>query len=298
MVSFFPKKLKFIIFALRPKQWVKNLFLFLPLIFGRKLFEFPENLNVFLAFILFSVAASAVYLINDLIDVEYDRSHPTKSLRPIASGKVRRRSAVGVSTALILFSVFFSFILNSQFGWIVVTYFFLNLVYSKFIKNWVILDVFCLAFFFILRVIAGCVVASVDFSHWIILMTGLVALFLGFNKRRQDSVSIRRPTASHRGTLAKYNVRFIDQMITATTISMIVAYPLYAMDARTIREFGTNHLLFTVPFVYYGIFRYLYLIHRFSADGDPTRILFSDRLSQLNLALWVISCVGVVYFGI
>lgn len=284
--------------ALRPKQWIKNLFIFLPLIFGKKLFVFPTNLRSLFAFLLFSIAASVIYLINDIIDIKKDRLHPTKRLRSIASGRVSIKNAQCTASILGISSILFSFMLNINFGWIVVVYIIFNFIYSKILKEVVIIDIFCIGFFFLLRIFAGGFIVGVELSHWILILTLLLTLFLGFNKRRQELKLFRGKALSYRRVLSRYNIYFIDQVIAVITVSIVVAYMLYTVDARTIREFGSKHLIYTIPFVYYGIFRYLYLIHKLRKDGDPSRILLSDTKMQLNLALWIVVCILVIYFGI
>lgn len=281
--------------ALRPKQWVKNLFIFLPLIFGKKLFIFPTNIELIIAFVLFSITASVVYIMNDILDIDKDRLHPIKALRPIASGNVGLGRAKVVAAVLGTISISCSLIMNTYFGLISIIYILLNIFYSKIFKEIVIIDVFCIGLFFLLRIIAGSVMAGVEMSHWIIMMTVLLALFLGFTKRRQELELIKSGTHLHRVVLTKYSTYFIDQMIVIITSSIVVVYMLYTIDARTIAEFGSTHLLYTIPFVYYGIFRYLYLIHKLSRDGDPTVILFTDNKMQINLVLWFIACVLVIY---
>lgn len=288
--------MKYLFFSLRPKQWIKNLFIFLPLIFGKKLFVFPVNLYSVIAFLLFSIMAGVVYLINDILDLEKDRLHPIKRLRPIASGKVSKAQAQNAAFILGILSVVFSFMLNIYFGWVVIVYFIFNLIYTKILKEVVIIDVFCIGGFFLLRIIAGSAVTEVELSHWIIIMTVLLALFLGFNKRRQELKLLKTKLVSHRQVLTRYNVYFIDRMVTVITASIVVVYMLYTIDARTVNEFGTKNLMYTIPFVYYGVFRYLYLIQKLYKDGDPTRILLSDGKIQLNLALWIIACILVIYF--
>lgn len=281
--------------SLRPKQWVKNFFIFFPLIFGQKLFSFPSNLRTLEAFFLFSLAASAGYLINDIMDLKKDKFHPRTRVRPIASGKLSVFKAKTAAWVLGVVALAFSFLLDAPFGSIVALYFMVNILYSKTLKEKVILDVFCIALLFILRVVAGGVVAEVELSHWIIVMTGLLALFLGFNKRRQELKATHENALSHRKVLLDYNVYFIDQMIAIITSSIVVAYMLYTTDPRTTAFFGNRNIMLTIPFVYYGIFRYLYLIHKLNVGGDPTRILFRDKNTQLNLLLWLIVCVAVIY---
>ncbi|MFA5337279.1 MAG: decaprenyl-phosphate phosphoribosyltransferase [Candidatus Omnitrophota bacterium] len=290
--------MKYLIFSLRPKHWVKNLFIFFPLIFGKKLFFFADMINASMAFLIFSLASGVVYLVNDIIDIKNDRIHPTKRLRPIASGKVKLREAKILAFVVAVVSIVSSFYLNVNFGLVIISYFTLNFIYSKYLKKEVIIDVFCISIFFLLRILAGCVVAEIVMSHWIIIVIILLALFLGFNKRRQELRILEHKAALHRQVLARYDTYFIDQTIAVITPSLVVAYTLYTVDARTIKEFGSSHLLYSIPFVYYGIFRYLYLIHRLHVDGDPVRILFSDRKLRITLLLWVIVCVVVIYFGI
>lgn len=290
--------MKNIFLSLRPKQWIKNLFIFLPLIFGKKLFIFPVNLQVAFAFILFSMTAGVVYLINDIMDIEKDKVHPTKRLRPVPSGRLSVKNATIAACILGIISISASFALNINFGFLILAYIVLNFIYTKSLKRFVIIDVFCISAFFLLRIFAGSIVADVVLSHWIMFMTALLALFLGFNKRRQELRMLEKDAVHHRGVLAKYNSYFIDQMIGIVTASVVVVYMLYAVDERTVREFGTNHLMYSIPFVYYGIFRYLYLIHKLGEDGDPTHMLLKDRDMQVNLVLWIFVCVGVIYFGL
>ncbi len=283
--------------ALRPRQWVKNAFLFLPLVFGRKVFSYPENGMAVAAFVFFSLSSGAVYLVNDILDAESDRAHPKKRVRPIASGRLSVSTAWTAAVCLGAFSLTASFLLNTSLGWIVAAYLVLNLLYSQFLKHKVIVDVLCIGFFFLLRVVAGGVVAGVQLSHWILFMTVLLALFLGFNKRRQE-LQFQDTAASQRRVLLQYDDYFIDQMISVVTSSLVVVYMLYTVDAETVRHFGTTHLIYSIPFVYYGIFRYLYLIHKAQTDGDPTQALLTDLRMQVNIAFWIATCVAVIYFGL
>ncbi len=290
--------MKALFFALRPKQWAKNLFVFLPLVFGKKLFSWPENFQVVEGFVLFSMMASAVYLMNDLVDFEQDKIHRMKRLRPLASGKLSKELALLMSGCLCVVSTTLSFLLNPLFGWVVLSYFLFNFIYSKIIKNIVILDVFSLAIFFVLRVVGGTVIAHVRFSHWMIFMIVLLAMFLGFVKRRQECQLLGDKAAGHRFVLSKYSLYFIDQIMAVLTSTMIVVYMLYTVDSGTIAEFGTAHLVYTIPFVYYGIFRYLYLVHKRRLGDDPTYVLFFDKMTQINLIAWFCVCVLVIYFKI
>jgi 4-hydroxybenzoate polyprenyltransferase len=289
---------KYLFFALRPKHWIKNGFVFLPLVFGHKLFDVRALWEVSAMFVLFCLASSSVYLINDLEDKEKDKAHPSKRLRPIASGKIKPAQALQTAVLLAVISLFPAFFLNAPAALMLAIYLVFNILYSKWLKDFVIIDVFCLGFFFILRILAGTYAADVAVSHWIILMAGLLALFLGFNKRRQELKMLGRTSSSHRLVLTKYNLYFIDQVVGVLTASTVVAYTFYTIDERTVGQVGSNHMMLTIPFVYYGIFRYLYLLHRRHWDGDPTRLLLSDLPMQVNLGCWLATAIGVVYFGI
>lgn len=289
--------MKDILTSLRPRQWVKNLFVFLPLIFGKKIFAFPEDVEVLFAFLIFSATSSAVYLVNDVSDLKEDRAHKKKRLRPIAAGKVSVRTALTLAVLLGGLSLVSAFLLNPLLGWLEISYILLNLAYSRFLKHKVLIDVGCIAIFFLLRVAAGSVVAGVEMSHWILFMTALLALFLGFNKRRQE-LHLQKGGGTERRVLANYDGYFIDQMVSVVTASIVVVYMLYTVDAQTVANLGTEHLSYTVPFVYYGIFRYLFLVHKANVDGDPTTALLSDRQMLLNIGLWIATCVSVIYFGL
>jgi len=290
------KKIKYLFYALRPKQWIKNFFIFLPLIFGKKLFVYPANAKSVIAFFLFSIAAGVVYIVNDIVDFDKDKLHPTKRLRPIASGKLNIMEAWLGALLIGTVAIILSFLLNRLFGLVAVAYLAFNYLYSKILKDAVIVDVFSIGLFFLFRIMAGSIVSDVQMSHWIIFMTVLLALFLGFNKRRQELYILKEGAPHHRRVLTQYSAYFIDQMISTITASIVVVYMLYAVDSATVNRFGTNHLIYSIPFVYYGIFRYLYLIHKVKKEGDPTRILFFDKKIQLNLAIWLLVCISVIYF--
>lgn len=280
---------------LRTKQWIKNSFIFMPLVFGQKLFEYPFNLKALYAFFLFSFISSCVYLINDIFDIEKDKSHPVKKHRPIASGLIGKKHAWIIAFILSAISIFLSINLEIKLGFVVLFYLVLNFIYTIFLKNIVIIDVFCLSVFFLLRIIAGTVVVNVEFSYWMIFMIMLLAMFLGFNKRRQE-LQFLQSSEGQRVVLGEYSLYFIDQMISVLTSSIVIVYMLYTIDARTVREFGTDHLYYSIPFVYYGIFRYLYLVHKKSEAEDPTLVLLSDKMMQVNLIIWIAVCISVIYF--
>jgi 4-hydroxybenzoate polyprenyltransferase len=290
-------KLKFLFFSLRPKQWVKNLLIFTPLIFGQQLFNMPLLIKACGAFVFFSLIASAMYVFNDLQDYHKDKLHRTKKLRPIASGKITRQEAWFLCFGLTLISLAGGFLIQLNLGMVIIFYLLLNLFYTRLLKEIVIVDVLSLGAFFVLRIIAGTVVAEVEFSYWMIIMVMLLATFLGFNKRRQEIKNAGSSLATEqRSVLNKYNLYFIDQMISVLTSSIVVVYMLYTIDERTVSEFGTRHLLWSTPFVYYGIFRYLYLVHKRRMGEDPTTTLLTDRMMQINILIWIGVCVFVIYF--
>ena len=289
-------KTSYILFSLRPKQWAKNLFVFLPLIFGQKLLSYPENVHAILAFILFCVAASAIYILNDLIDLPIDRAHAAKRVRSIASGWISRADGLLAAGLLIVASVTGSFMLVPQFGWTILTYIAFNFVYSFWLKRIVIIDVFCLALFSIFRIAAGTFVAGVSFSYWMIFMIALLAMFLGFNKRRQSISFLRDAPVKDQTVHHKYGLYFIDQMVSVVMSTIVVTYMLYTVDIRTVQEFGSNHLIYSIPFVYYGLFRYLYLVHKRKMGDDPTLVLYRDPMLVLSLILWASVCIAVIYF--
>jgi len=295
-LNFLP--IKYIFFALRPKQWIKNLFIFLPLVFGRQLFVFSANLKALSAFFIFSMASAAVYLVNDIADAEKDKLHPRKSLRPIVSGRISIRKAQIIALMLGILSVLLSSKINLYFGIIVIVYIVLNYVYTKVLKNIIIIDVFLIGVFFILRIMVGSVVTGIKLSSWIIIMTMLFALFLGFTKRYQELKLFNGRVHSSRHIFNKYNVYLLNWSIAITSLLTIITYTLYMVDFNSANGLGIQRLIWSIPFVYYGLFHHLYLIYKVGVDGDPTEVLFSDRKTQLNLICWIITCIIVIYSGV
>ena len=284
--------------ALRPEQWSKNLIIFAGLLFAR---EFTNSALIFkagIAFVLFCLASSAVYLINDLIDIERDRHHPQKSKRPIASGKIGKTEALSVSIPLMLISLIGSAVLlNEYFFTAVASYIVLNILYSLSLKKVVIIDVMSIAAGFVLRAVGGAVAINVEISAWLVACTTLLALFLGFGKRRQEIVLLEQNAAEHRGILDKYSVTFLDQLISIVTAATIIAYAFYTLSGDVKIKLGVRHLELTIPFVIYGIFRYLYLIHKKDAGGSPTRILYTDPPILICVLLWIASVLLLMYIS-
>lgn len=282
--------------ALRPYQWVKNLLVFAPLVFARRLGAAESLLQACLAFVSFSLVASGIYILNDLHDLENDRRHPKKRSRPIASGRLPRSAALAALLACTLvglgLAAWRGFLLLPLAYWCV------NLLYSWRLKHVVILDAMCIAAGFLLRVYAGGVAIGVPVSGWLTLCTFFVALLLAFCKRRAELVLLGERSAGHRRALEDYSPGFLDQMIAPLGALTVLAYAAYTTSPEAARNFGPEraHLLvFTVPFVVYGIFRYLFLVHMRGEGGDPTRLLLRDVPTLVNIALWFATSVWIVY---
>ncbi|KPL19180.1 MAG: phosphoribose diphosphate--decaprenyl-phosphate phosphoribosyltransferase [candidate division Zixibacteria bacterium SM23_81] len=283
------------IVSLRPTQWVKNLFLFAALIFSQNLAVLSKSLRVCWGFVLFCALASSTYLINDLFDLQKDQKHPIKSRRPLASGRLSRSQAVLIAVFLGAISLGFSFKLHTQFGMLALAYFLMNFAYSAFLKHVIILDVMLLAFGFVLRAVAGAVVIEVEISSWLLICTILIALFLALSKRRHELVIMAEGSQDHRKVLGEYSPYFLDQMIGVVTASTLMSYMLYTLSPEVIRKLETANLKFTIPFVLYGIFRYLYLVHQQSKGGSPTKVLLTDKPLMLNILLWFVAIWVILY---
>lgn len=281
--------------TMRLNQWMKNLILFAGLIFAHHLFDFALGVRTLAAFFLFCLLSSAIYIINDIKDVAQDRMHPLKSKRPIAAGQLSIPTATIAAATLASAALAGAFALDRNFGGAAAVYFSLLFAYSFWLKHLVILDVLTLAVGFVLRAIAGAVVIHVEFSSWLLLCTILLALFLGLSKRRHEIVLLGEHAQSHRKILEEYSPYFLDQMIGVVTASTLMAYALYTMDPDTIRKFGTKYMILTTPFVIYGIFRYLYLVHQKEQGGSPTTLLVTDKPILIDVLLWGLVSVLLIY---
>jgi 4-hydroxybenzoate polyprenyltransferase len=289
--------------AMRPRQWSKNVILFAPL-----LFTYQEYWRLFsptmwrfvelalAAFAIFCVLSGVVYLVNDLVDVEKDRVHPTKRLRPIASGALGREPAIAAVVVLLLVAVPLAFWLNLYFAIIALLYLVLQFSYSFWLKHVVIMDVFAVATGFVLRAVAGAAALEVRISPWLFVVTILFALFLTFSKRRHELVLLENNAPTHRAILREYTRELLDEMIAVVTASTVMAYSLYTFSAENLPK---NHaMMLTIPFVLYGIFRYLYLIHVKNQGGSPEEILLKDRPIMVTVVLWALTVLGILYlFG-
>ena len=284
--------------ALRPRQWAKNLFVFGPLLFSHKMSDVATNLRTLAAFVLFCMAASAAYILNDLMDLDADRQHPTKRLRPVASGEISRSAAIIIAVVLALAAVVGSRTLGTTFALIVLCYIVLNVSYSLGLKQVVIVDVMMIGAGFVLRVLGGAAAVGVSPSHWLVLCTILLSVFLGFTKRRGELVMLQEKANEHRKVLTSYSLTFLDQMIGVVTATTLMCYILYTVDGRTLEHVtdGSRGLLLTVPFVMYGIFRYLYLVYHKELGDSPTSAVLRDRMMLLGIMAWVLVCMAVIYY--
>jgi 4-hydroxybenzoate polyprenyltransferase len=288
--------IKEIIKSLRPQQWLKNLFIFAPLIFSENIFNRSMALQALQAFGVFCLLSGALYILNDLKDLEEDKLHPIKSKRPLARGELKKRQAIAAFVILSFISFVLAELVTMEFLLICLAYFVLQVAYSFALKHVVILDVFIVASGFFLRVIAGAVAIKVYISPWLLICTTLLALFLALSKRRHEIILLDKEAINHRPILKEYSPYLLDQMISVVTASTVIAYCLYTISGDTIEKFGTNKLILTIPFVLYGIFRYLYLIHQKAKGGTPETLIIKDRPLLLDIALWVVTAALIIYF--
>jgi 4-hydroxybenzoate polyprenyltransferase len=284
-----------IVRSLRPRQWAKNLFVFAGLVFSQQLLT-PKAWTAGAAFLLFCALSGAIYLLNDVADAEKDRLHPEKRRRPVASGVLPRGLALAVGVALIAVALVLSFRLSLDFGLVAAAYAVLLTAYSIWLKRLVILDVLTVAIGFVLRAVAGAVAIEVDISGWLLICTVLVALFLALGKRRHEYLTLHGDAAAHRPILAEYSEGFLDQMIAVVTASTVTAYALYTMSPETVAKFHSRLLPLTLPFVLYGVFRYLYLLYRRQLGGNPSDLFLQDRALIVNTLCWILALIVILYW--
>lgn len=288
--------LKPLIKTMRPRQWVKNGLLFIPLIFDKQLTNWPALSRIIVGFVLFCLLSSIIYIINDLVDLEADRKHPQKRQRPIPSGllKVSTARIAGIVLTLIVFIP--ATLLSLNYALIGLAYLVLNLAYSAWLKHAPILDVMILASFYVLRVGAGVSLITVHrFSPWLYVFTTFLALYLGIGKRRAELNLLAEEANSHRKSLEGYTLPLLDQLILIVCSSAIITYSLYTFSAPNLPE---NHsMMLTIPFVIYGIFRYLYLLQVKHYGGEPEEVLLTDRPLQATIALWILAVLVIYYLS-
>jgi 4-hydroxybenzoate polyprenyltransferase len=283
--------------SLRPVQWAKNLFVLAPLVFGHLLGD-PDSVGrALLALVAFCCAASAVYLINDIRDREEDRNHPLKRLRPLAAGTLAVPAAAAAAAGLGLAALAIAVSLGRPFLIVLGVYLVLNFFYTHWFKHMVILDVMSISLGFVLRVVAGAQATHVEVSRWLFLCTIFLALFLAFSKRRHEITLLAGAASGQRRVLDHYSPAFLDQMINVVTASSVVAYALYSVAPETVAKYNTQDLVYTIPLVLYGIFRYLYLMYQSPEERNPTEAILRDPPFLINMVLWGLAVVWIVYGG-
>jgi 4-hydroxybenzoate polyprenyltransferase len=283
-----------ILVSLRPRQWVKNLFVFAGLVFGQRLFT-AAFWPALAAFAIFCALSGAIYLVNDVADRDKDRLHPKKRERPVAAGRLSVRLALGVALMLVVVALAAASQISTGFVLVAVAYVVLLSAYSVWLKHVVIVDVLTVAVGFVLRALAGTLAIDVAISGWLLICTILIALFLALGKRRHEYLTLEADAARHRPILAEYSAGLLDQMIAVVTASTVTAYALYTMSPETVAKFHTQLLPVTLPFVLYGIFRYLYLLYRRQLGGNPSELFLNDRALLVNTACWVAAVLLIIY---
>jgi 4-hydroxybenzoate polyprenyltransferase len=293
--------LRYLFRTMRPKQWIKNIFVFAAIGFSedRLWLDLDKQLATFAVFAIFCMAASAIYLINDLVDVEKDRAHPRKCHRPLASGKLSPTVATVAAVVLILVAFPLAYVIDPDFEFLAVILSYVvvqGVLYSYWLKNVAILDILILAAGFVLRAVAGATVLEITITPWLLVCMGLLALFLGIGKRRHELVLLEQGAGEHRKILAEYSVPLLDQMMSIVTASIIMAYSMTTFSAPAVPQEPYPALMITIPFVIYGIFRYLYLIYQRGEGGSPDELVLKDMPLALNIVLWMLSVLAIMYF--
>lgn len=282
---------------LRPLQWIKNTFVFFPLIFSQHLFEPNYFFKSVLAFIAFCLASSSIYCINDIVDKESDKQHPEKKKRPIASGEISVSSAVSIAMVFIVIVLIIALQLTNEFLIAIFLYIAFQFAYSFKFKHIVIVDIFIIALGFMLRVFSGAFAIHVQISHWIIITTLFLSLFLAASKRQGEFLLMKKlRIETKRKVLEDYSIGFLDMILMITATGTAISYALYTMADRTIKIFGSDNLIFTSVFVLFGIFRYLFLVLSKEEGENPALVLFHDKAMSINLLLWLFSCIAIIYY--
>lgn len=281
--------------SLRPKQWIKNFFVVAPLFFSQNLHDISIVFHVIIAFFIFCIFSGIVYLLNDIIDLEIDRKHPKKSKRPLAAGLITKNTVAIVAVFLMIVSIFGSLWLGNRFLYVGLSYLLLNIFYSLLIKNVVILDVISIAIGFALRLVAGGIVVEVPASHWSLMSTIFLALFLGFGKRKGEILLLQKYVGeSTRSVSKKYSIQLLDQFILISAAGAIMSYSLSTVSEHAFTRFGTYNLIYTTPFVLFGIFRYLFLVQHGEMGDSPTETLYFDKTLMATIALWIVSIIVII----
>lgn len=280
---------------LRPRDWAKNLFLFIPIFFSGGLFNWGIYPKLFLGFVSFCCIASSIYIVNDYRDIEDDKKHPTKSKRPLAAGTVSKTAAIAICILLIAGGFAIGYFIKEKFLFVLSIYFFINLAYSFGLKNIPILDIIILAIGFVLRIKGGAVIAHVGVSEWLNIMIFLLALFMAIGKRRDDVLLKLSSGTDMRKSIKGYNLELLNVILSLVCSVIIVAYFMYTMSPDVLKRLGTYRLYYTCLFVLAGILRYLQIIFVQASSGSPTKILYKDRFIQMVLILWILSFYLIIY---
>jgi 4-hydroxybenzoate polyprenyltransferase len=284
-----------LLIALRPGQWTKNLFVFAALVFAQRLTDRTDVLRSVVAFLVFCGLSSTVYLVNDVLDREPDQRHPLKANRPVASGLVSPALAITAAAVLGTGAMVVAWLLGQLFLQPAAAYLVLMTAYSLFLKHLVIIDVLTIAAGFTLRAAGGAAAIAVPISHWLLVCTTLLALFIALSKRRHELTLLTETATDHRPILSDYTPYLLDQMISVVTASTLIAYAFYTISPETTQKFGTDLLTLTIPFPLYGLFRYLYLVHRLDKGGSPAELVVNDRPLLICVALWALSMIAIIY---
>ena len=280
--------IKELIISMRPKQWYKNLVIFIGIVFSLNLLNLNLWVNSIGAFAIFCALSGSIYIINDILDIEKDKNHPKKRLRPIASGKLKINYAILSVIILVALSLYFSYLINLLFLLGSLSFFILLFIYSLFLKQLIIVDIMVISTGFVLRAIAGCLAVGVLISPWLIICAFLLALFLSIGKRRHELVLLGDNAKNHRKILDGYSTQMLDQMINITTSALIMSYSLYTFFT------GKIFIMLTIPFAFYGLFRYIYLVHAENFGGEP-EMLFKDKGMVISMIFWVLLVIIVLY---
>jgi 4-hydroxybenzoate polyprenyltransferase len=288
-------KVRAIIKLIRVKQWVKNLFVFAPLVFSLQLFSIQPLVKTVAAFFAFSLIASSLYALNDIVDLERDKYHPKKKNRPLPAGLLSVPQAAVIGVVCLGGGFLIGMWLNLSMVGVLMVYLLMNFYYSLWGKNIIILDTMLIALGFVLRVLAGAYAIAVPSSSWMLVATFFLALLLGLGKRYNELLVMKDDSVNHREVLTEYNEPLLGQLFAVASSSTVVAYALYTMDPGVVKAFQTENLVYTLPFVVFGVFRYLYLVFKHELGGDPTELVFKDRTMLIAVVLWVISVVILIY---
>ena len=288
-------KISYVVKLMRPHQYIKNLFIFLPLFFALKITETELLVNTFVAFIAFSLTASAIYTLNDYLDIEEDKHHPKKKNRPLASGAISKPQAIFVMTILFIAGISLMILLSYEASAILAIYVLINIAYSFYLKHIAVIDVTVIAIGFVLRLFVGTSVTMLETSMWIIVMTFLLALFLALAKRRDDVILFNNTGKKMRKVIDGYNLQFVDISMTLMAGVVIVSYLMYCVSPDVIDRIGSDKLYLTSLFVIIGIMRYMQVTFVEENSGSPTKVLLKDKLMQIMIVLWIISFAIILY---